>query len=99
MHKIPLMFGLVSCLILVSAIGAYADDCPSGRRFPMSGACADSSGNKVRGNGGNIQFPNAQGQSVTIKRATTYAGCVRNGHTLGYAQAQIEAYCHQHYAQ
>jgi hypothetical protein len=23
---------------------------------------------------------------------------VRNGHSLGYGDAQIEAYCHEHYA-
>jgi hypothetical protein len=100
MLKSALVLPLVICAIFANADGARGDDCPSGQYYRMSGRCADANGKKTTAQKpGYVQFPNAQGQSVTIKHATTYAGCVRNGHSLGYAQSQIETYCHEHYAQ
>lgn len=99
MQKSPFVLALVTCVIIATAGGARADDCPSGQHYRMSGACADANGKKATTQKpGYIQFPNAQGQMVTIKHATNYAGCISNGHSLGYAQSQIEAYCHEHYA-
>jgi hypothetical protein len=100
MQKALFILVLVSSVVLGSEMPVHADDCPSGQYYRMSGRCADANGMKATGQKpGYIQFPNAQRHTVTIKRATNYAGCVRNGHSLGYGQAQIESYCHEHYAQ
>jgi hypothetical protein len=103
MRKIAVVFGLLG--VAWSVTGANADDCPSGQRYRMSGACADASGHKIHSGTnetklapGYVLFPNAQGQNVPIKHATTYAQCARNGHSLGYGDAQIQTYCHEHYA-
>ena len=64
--------------------------------WSVQGASADANDKKLPP--GYVLFPNAQGQNVPIKHATTYAQCVRNGHSLGYGDAQIETYCHEHYA-
>jgi hypothetical protein len=71
--------------------------------YRMSGACADAQGHKINPGEkkpppGYVMFPNAQGKKVPIKHATTYAQCVHNGHNLGYADSQIESYCHEHYS-
>ncbi len=102
MKKITIMLALLSGVVLLGSMNADADDCPSGQRFRMSGACANAFGNKVPQGGqklspGYVLFPNAQGQNVPIKHATTYAQCIRNGRTLGYADSQAEAYCKEHY--
>ena len=97
MRKIAVVFGLLGVVMFWSVTGAKAEDCPSGHYYRMSGRCADAPTGKKLPNG-QVLFPNAQGQNVPIKHATTYAQCVRNGHSLGYGDAQIEAYCHQHYA-
>ena len=98
MTRITVALGLLVGVIWLISINANAQDCPSGHYYRMSGRCADAPAAKQLP-GGRVLFPNAQGQQVPIKRATTYAQCVQNGHSLGYAQAQIESYCHQHYAQ
>jgi hypothetical protein len=96
-RKIATAFAISIVAISVSSQSSNAQDCPSGHYYRMSGRCADVPAAKTLP-GGRVLFPNAQGQQVAIKRATTYAQCVRNGHGLGYGQAQIETYCQEHYA-
>jgi len=102
MKQIVIAFGFASAMCWFGAAAANADDCPSGQHFRMSGACANAQGNKgqVRKKlpPGYVMFPNAQGQNVPIKHATTYAQCLHNGHALGYSDAQAQTYCHEHYA-
>ena len=104
MKRIAVVFALVlafsGALICWNSTTANAQNCPSGQYF-RSGACADANGNKAGAAKlppGYVLFPDAQGKNVPIKHATTYAQCARNGRVLGYAEAQIETYCHEHYA-
>jgi hypothetical protein len=101
MRKITLTLVVSSAVIFFDSIEIMAqDDCV--QHYRMSGACADANGRKMQPGEkklppGYVMFPNAQGQNVPIKHATTYAQCMRNGQTLGYPDAQTESYCHQHY--
>jgi hypothetical protein len=97
MRKTTVVFGFLVVVVCWSVTSAKAEDCPSGHYYRMSGRCADAPAAGKKLPNGQVLFPNAQGQNVAIKHATTYAQCVRNGHSLGYGDAQIEAYCHQHY--
>jgi hypothetical protein len=102
MKRITVMLAVLGGGIFFCSVDANAEDCPSGHRYLMSGRCADASGHKIPQGGqklppGYVLFPNAQGQNVPIKRAATYAQCMQNGRTLGYAESRAEAYCKEHH--
>ncbi len=101
MRKIIVTVVVLSAVFPFGSIEIMAqDNCV--QHYRMSGACADANGKKISSGDkklppGYVMFPNAQGQNVPIKHATTYAQCIRNGHTLGYADVQAESYCRDHY--
>ena len=101
MRKIIVTMVVLSAVFPFGSIKIMAQD-KCVQHYRMSGACADANGRKTSPSDkklppGYVMFPNAQGQNVPIKHATTYAQCIRNGHTLGYADAQAESYCREHY--
>jgi hypothetical protein len=50
MKRIAVGFGfLVAAIITLTSMSGYAQDCPSGHYYRMSGRCADASGHKVYG--------------------------------------------------